>query len=301
MMETLVVHERAGWRWLVKNMQRFWPADMANPETAKEIGELAILYAQSAGSLGSKEDHDIDTIGAFLNGFFSLPEVAHLARRRPGYHSAYIIPYLFLRSGGLRIADYEETLQRLSELGYPGACETMPFRSLELRYATWKAGLTADRPTCEGIYHATTMAMCQNPVYLVNWEVYSITHSLFYLTDFFGPPVGISEPDRQRFGDMLEALMVHYWRRANWDLTGELLINLLSLDFARRPSFVRCAQALFEAWRADGTLPGPSFDPHAAQIDDDYIFHNSYHTTLVGLIFCRGYREFLASSEEAIP
>ncbi len=296
MLETLDVRERAGWRWLVENRQRFWPADIANPETAKEIGELAILYAQSVGSQAMKEDHDIKTIGTFLKDFFSLPEIAHLARRRPGYHSAYIIPYLFLRSADLRIKDYEETVQSLAAAGYPEACETMPFRSMELHYATWKAKLSEDRPGCEGIYHATTLAMCKNPIYLVNWEVYSITHSLFYLTDFFGPPARISEPDRQRFGDMLEALMVHYWRKSNWDLTGELLINLLSLDFAQRPAFVRCSQAFMQAWRSDGTLPGPSFNLQAEHIDDEYVFRNSYHTTLVGLIFCRGYREFLTRS-----
>jgi hypothetical protein len=189
----------------------------------------------------------------------------------------------------MRVDGYEECLVTLQRTGYPDACETIPFRKVELQYAKWKAGLSRHRPNWKEDCDGTTVGLCRNPVYLLNWEVYSITHTLFYLTDFSGPATWIPDKERQRVGDMVEVLLVHYWRQKNWDLVGELLLNLLALNGNCRPLFALCAGAFLRAWRIDGAVPGPTFDAEVKSPNDDYIFKHCYHTTLVGLLLCGGY------------
>ena len=52
---------------------------------------------------------------------------------------------------------------------------------------------------------------------------YAITHTLFYLTDFGGRGAALSHRQRERAVDLVEVLLLHYWRTGRWDLVGELL------------------------------------------------------------------------------
>jgi hypothetical protein len=277
-----------GWQWVVHNLNRFLPVDSSNPQNMKQIDELALLYAHSLQWLNDQNQKEIRKVGEFLTDFLQLPEIAHLARKRPGYYVAYMYPYLNLRMSGQRIASYEDALAAIKHSGYPSACEKVPYRAIELKYVMWKAGLTRRSVSWKTNYQTTVLGRSRNPAYIVDWEVYSITHTLFYLTGFSGSGQEIPPRDRKRVVDLVEVLLVNYWRKRNWDLVGELLLNLVGMDRSGTPLFRLCADAFFKAWRSDGMVPGPTFALDGEQ-SSDYIFEHCYHTTLVGLLLCEGY------------
>jgi hypothetical protein len=286
-----VCSERA-WKWLACNLERFLPSDPSNPESMKQISELALLYAQLTQWLKTEQKTaviEVEAVGTFLLDFFSRMDIIQFSRKRPSHYSAYIIPYLALRASGKYIAGYEDALIHLHRAGYPEACEKPPYRAMELQYARWKAGLSQQRPDWKANYHITTLGLCRNPTYLLKWEVYSITHTLFYLTDFSGPAPQMPPNESKRVGDLVEVLLVHYWRKIDWDIVGELLLNLVALNRDDKPLFALCASAFLTAWHNDGTMPGPTFIARTDEANEDYIFKHCYHTTLVGLLLCGAY------------
>ncbi|HEY6345990.1 MAG TPA: hypothetical protein VIY49_31265, partial [Bryobacteraceae bacterium] len=77
------------------------------------------------------------------------------------------------------------------------------------------------KPALGPHFRASSLALARNPIYLNESEVYSITHTVIYLTDFAGP-CNLPPPIRQRALDMVRPLLVHFRRAGNWDITGEL-------------------------------------------------------------------------------
>jgi hypothetical protein len=179
----------------------------------------------------------------------------------------------------------EEAARLLRRAGYPESLETTPYRELEFQYLTWKGGIDRKPPAWGSIFRRTTLARCRNPVYYSLAEVYSVTHTLFYLTDISGP-AQISDRDRKLAISVVEPLALHYWRKPDWDLTSELLLNLVALNRSHTPFFSAAFQALTDNFRSEGFLPGPAYSELTADASRKEVFERCYHTTLVGLMLC---------------
>jgi hypothetical protein len=172
----------------------------------------------------------------------------------------------------------------LQSAGFPGCLELTPYRALELQYMLWKSGLASRKPTLGWQYRFSSFALVRNPVYLTQPEVYSITHTLLYLTDCAGP-CHLPKFVRHRGIEIVRALLVHYRRIRDWDVTGELLLNLIGLDSYQDPLFTEILSALCNARLSDGAVPGPSYCATDAKAHDrEYVFNHCYHTTLVSMI-----------------
>ncbi len=249
----------------------------------KCLNELALLHARAIILRDPSEHGPLSAVKGFLEAWVGEPMVVERARKRPSYYIAYVFPYLCLRMTGYRNEDWEAALPMMEHSGYPLASETVPFRVLELQYIRWRAGLTIEQPDWAGWQALTTIGRIRNPVYLVDWEVYSITHTLFYFTDFGSSRCGADlKIPAGALVDVLDALLVHYLRRPDWDIVAELLICLLPYR-TESAFFASGFERMLQAWRKDGVLPGPDFrvDEHASKKN---IFQTCYHTTLVALI-----------------
>jgi hypothetical protein len=119
---------------------------------------------------------------------------------------------------------------------------------------------------------------------------YAITHALFYLTDFGVRPAPLKAVEMNRVVDLVEGLLLHYWRTGNWDLVGELLVNLNCIDLN---CFDRCCSDIYAgaagaydaAWRADGAL-SPRRSNVGGASGDEETFGTCYHPTLVAVLYC---------------
>jgi hypothetical protein len=271
-------------RWVVARLDLFATSDLTNPESMKESTELALFYCFASLYQPSLATRELRAIRHFLSQWLSNRLLAEWLLKCPGHYSPSAIAYLAMRATGVRIAAFEDVLSRLQSAGFPHCLELTPYRSMELEYILWKSGLASHKPAMGSHFRASSFALVRNPVYLTQSEVYSITHTLLYLTDFAGPcrlPVRV----RQRGIDMVRALLVHYRRIRDWDITGELLLNLIGLDSDNDPLFTATLRALCAAQRNDGAVPGPNYCATDAHADDrEYIFKHCYHTTLVSMI-----------------
>ncbi|HEY3367504.1 MAG TPA: hypothetical protein VGK74_20805 [Symbiobacteriaceae bacterium] len=286
-----------GLAWINDHLAQFLPADRTNPDDMKELTELALLYGLMHRWLGASRQSWLEPIRQVLVAYLADPVSVHSAQRQPHFYNPYFLLYLAVRGAGLRTPAFEAALRRVRRAGYPRRLEMLPYRELEMHYLQWRAGLTSRAQGWGPLFRATTLGRASSPVYMAKWQVYSITHALFYLTDFAGPAAGAPAEAVENARLDTEALLVHFWREQDWDLTGELLLNLVALDGHDTPLFQAGATALLSAWRPEGFLPGPHYAGRADR-STGYRFKTCYHTTLVGLLFCGAYLYRKAESRQ---
>lgn len=285
-----------GLTWMTRHLDLFLPDDAFNPEKLKEFAELSILYGCLATWRLGAGYQQLETIKGHLFKFLSDPGIAEWVRKLPAYYSPYLVAYLPVRSTGIRIPEMEGAALALRRAGYPYGLEMTPYRELELQYLSWKGGVSRKPPAWGAVFRRTTLARCRNPVYFSLPEVYSVTHTLFYLTDIAGP-ARIAEADRKLAIQVVEPLTLHYWRKPDWDLTSELLLNLIGLDRFDTALFNAAFEAVHNSWRTEGFLPGPSFAELPQEPPRTKLFEYCYHTTLVALMLCGAYLHRTAGPE----
>ena len=244
--------------WLSRNLETFSPGPGGLPDEwrVKAFGELALVYAYLQEWRHPALGEHLPVWRTFIIEHLEDPAFAQLARKRPAIAFAYLIPYLMLRATGYRSAYYEETLRLLRRGNLLRAAEVVPYRALEREHALWKSGWTRDEPRWRHLARATVLLQCDNPAAWDDEAAYSVTHTLFYLTDFGNRDAHLSASERDRAVDTVECLLLHYWRIGHWDLVGELLVNLNCLRNCGSPIYEAAARAYHAAWRDDGTVPG---------------------------------------------
>jgi hypothetical protein len=301
----------ASLRWLNSELHGFSLPDTAKPSGAsvKALSELAIAYAwllQSRNKISPLANcaalqTSLELWRRFIIGECQKRPYAEAARRYPA-QAFYLLPYLALRSSGYRSTYYEETLRLVHRWGYPAVTEMVPYRVLDCQYFHWKSGSTKREPSWEPLYKRTTLARAHCIAYLDRDDAYSITHTLFYLTDFGNRRLLLPDSERIRIKEVVEALLVHYWRTSDWDLVGELLINIECLNMGKSVCYTGSSNAFQRAWLENGAVP-----PHPIEREPNHVdptnndkgadedkaageatkfFWRHYHTPLVGVLCC---------------
>jgi len=287
--------------WLAENLVRFspWRDGRLAHGGVKAFAELAILY----GYLEQWKDHplakkfalreNLVPLRAFILEHSEHPAYGEMTRKRPPQAFYLLLPYLILRATGYRASYHEDTLKRLRRCGYPRAMEMemVPYRLLDQQYFLWKSGYSTREPNWYRLYRDTILGRRCSAVYIDHGAAYSITHTLFYLTDFGNHPLPLTVTDIEHATNVVECLLVHYWRLAHWDLVGELLSNLHCLGKRNSPFYSGAAMAFQRARRSDGAIPADQAcekELLSAQSPErgDLMFRACYHTTLVGVIYC---------------
>jgi hypothetical protein len=167
--------------------------------------------------------------------------------------------------------------------------ERPPHRLLELRWLLDSADLAHRLPSYGVLCRASNLGRQVNPIYLSDYDIYSITHTLFYLTDFGRlPETQLSSVRRRRACEIVGKLLAMQIYRGNWDLVGELLLSHHCLR-ATSDFYASGWQALLAAQWPDGAVPGPNYRSQATEGMNDtdrqsYVFKHCYHTTLVAAL-----------------
>ncbi len=198
-------------------------------------------------------------------------------------------PYLSLRSGGYRNEYYERILTEYDENGYLNGLEELPFRKLDREHALWKSGWRNTSPQWYQLFKATTLAKKTNPIYLNTIDAYSVTHTLFYLTDFGNQQPPFDEDEKKDCSMLIEYLLIHYMRMGNYDLVGELLIAAECIGVYDVTIYNKALTYFKSAIRTDGAIPCDrdiqvQFNSSNLSSESE-VFDNCYHTTLVSLLY----------------
>lgn len=293
--------------WINRHLASFTPwEDRAQVSVTggQALGELAFLAAHVAE--WRRSDWPIyQATGAEMDAAYSL-WLEHIAaqiedaiylemcRKRVAEAWQWLFPYLCLRASGYRREAYEQIIRRRLADGYFHAPERAPYRTIEVEYILQKAGFAIHEPDWHDLIARGSLLRWPDPVHLPDDAVYALTHTLMYATDLGTAPAALSPRERRDVVAMTECLIVHYVRQAFWDLLGELLTAASVLGAQARPLVAIGAEAMNDAWRNDGSVPGradrgmPIDEPSSKQLPTG-TWDECYHTTLVWLMFVATY------------
>jgi hypothetical protein len=191
-----------------------------------------------------------------------------------------------------REAPFEiEYFRQLEVSGYFAGMDRLPYREMDIAYALSRTGRPAAAEHLPHLFADTCFGRGQLiPRYSVD-DIYSLTHSIFYLTD-----VGCRSVDRMlppemllRLRSELIALTVAMLRYDNLDVLGELLLCWIMCGFVpqgnERAIFEAGLTRMMQGVTADGAVPPTSTARHRF-VKGDIGFADVYHTTLVaGILF----------------
>ncbi len=282
-------------QWLGSNLGRFNPLGSAgereDAEKHKAFIELALLVWRLRREPRMAAHAQLERMLDYIAAVFAVDPFRERLMRLDDLFVAYALLYTVLHEGGRTDDPWEHRrMQRFVDCSTVQVSERSAHRVLEVRQVLDAAGLRHRLPSLRALAARTILVQPMTLVRATEHDAYSITHDVFYLSDWGCSSVrGLSETAVRRTRRTIDDLLGMYVFARHWDLVGELLLAAHFLGDT--PSdFYRCGwQALRDAQFPDGAVPGPGYDAAEADAKDeeerrDYAFKECYHPTLVGAL-----------------
>ncbi|WTW99214.1 hypothetical protein OG216_40330 [Streptomycetaceae bacterium NBC_01309] len=200
--------------------------DFADPDSAyKPLGEAA-LAASLVLRDGVAGVRDLAAARDLMDLCWRQLHDGDLLYERQLRHMLLTDPvetYAHFARAGYRHRPLHDLLDSLTRLRAPNAVELLPNRRLAVANARRVVGL-ADRPDWPALAAATWLGAVPEP-WAVDWSTgYSVTHTVFHLTDWGARPEGLPAAVRDYLRDWLPVWVDVWSEVGQWDLVGELLI-----------------------------------------------------------------------------
>lgn len=290
--------------WLALRQDLFdpryeWSSD--REARMKAYIELVFLLCQLMRSQLARRDRRVSELANFAFAVAQEVDMEALSNKEPlalaGLGIIEDFCSLFRGAPG----PYHAVLEHLVKAGMDELLDRVPFRLMELRYTLERTDIVVPTELLPGmaeLYQRTVAAQAPLLPYLTTMDVYSITHTVFYLTDMGHRRADELVPGASRHLQYpLSRLLGMTVRSRNLDLAGELL---MCHSFLRMPpSAVTSAtwRALREGQLTSGAVPSPSYNKHAVSVlrgeqELHYDFEHCYHTTLVAVGATFAWAEF---------
>jgi len=283
--------------WIDQNIELFNPlkhendSNTSNLYQTKALGELGLLCMLYQRCTKGILEPRIERFLLFIYNIWQHPEYQERIVRRPEYFQIYTMIYIVLQQCNVINDDsYKEIIQRTLDQGYVTVTETTPMRLLDRRHMLDCGKFNHNLPSYEELYKNTLLAKTPPVIYLTDTDVYAITHTLFYLTDFGRSSATMLNGDHLlTVRWIIETLLGLYLRRKHWDLVGELLLTCQCIHWYPKIIFEMAWETMVKFQLPDGSMPGPRFyDEQLSKIDGlqkiHYCFEQNYHTTIVNAI-----------------
>ncbi len=276
--------------WLRANLARFDPIDRdgrPDPLRSKALAELAFFCDYFRRALPDRRE-DVRPLIDFVATVWRRDEYRDLVVRHPESLQLYVLTYDSLLRSGFDVSSFAEVIQRVVDAGYATAIEAVPFRAMDFRQVLDCGGFKHGLPAMGALFERTMLHARPPLPYVTKADVYCLTHTLFYATDFgFLPTGSLPRADLRRFRPWIQQLLGLNVRQRDWDLTAELLICAHCLQSP--PDLVTEAAwlGLGRAQAADGMVPAPVFDAgveRTSEAGQVRAFEDNYHTTLVAAL-----------------
>ncbi|MFD9976545.1 DUF6895 family protein [Streptomyces sp. NPDC059017] len=200
----------------------------------------------------------------------------------------YAGTYAALRLCGRDAPEFERIVRQAVEGGYAAAFERVPYRQLDLLHTLYLCGIEHDLSPMDDVLPFSLLCRRPNVLKLADRDVYAITHTIFYVTDFgLREPVWPREFHPGEAVELLEALLVLAEARTNADLVGELLCCLYCLGVGESRATERAWAFLESVQEDNGRVNGPEGVLHPGTDAGDSDFRHwaeGYHTTIVAAL-----------------
>ncbi|UYB38863.1 hypothetical protein SLV14_001277 [Streptomyces sp. Je 1-4] len=251
----------------------------------KALIETAFLVGLRARLDPEPLDGDYSALLEQVEEIAARPSYRELIARDEAALLLYAGTYAALRLCGREDPEFRQLITQAAAGGYAAVFERIPYRQLDLLHTLELCDVPHTLPAVDDVLPFTLLCNRPNVVKLTDRDIYALTHTLFYATDF-----GLREPRWPRdFNpgaavELLEALLVLTLGRQNADLVGELLCCLLCLGVRDSEEGRRAWEFLAAVQEADGRVNGPPGVVHPGLADGDEEYRHwatGYHTTIV--------------------
>lgn len=248
----------------------------------KAFVELVFLYNMFGnGEIFHHTDGFVERIQNQIDSVISDIDFRHYSIRESGFLAvpAIIEEYRHLRKRQVPHSSLALQLEtQMDQIPRKTA-----YRLMDIKYSLEKAQYPSNLPTYQELYKQTTLGKSSNWLLLSDDAAYSITHTLFYITDMGRKQ--LLSIDYEHIATQLFRLLVFYQLKNNLDILSELIICLFFLQIpfsSEQKQLIDSAmQQLYTSQDSKkGFVPSPSF---ATITDDVANFFEHYHTTLVAL------------------
>ena len=257
----------------------------------KVVAEAAMLAYAASGVVGvSDVRRRVDDLAGQLVPYVRSRRALADMALQPGRAFKYAVPHVLLTRLGHGDDTFDRVFRSRCALTVELAGDLPPSARLERRWIATHWEFALPSPSVDHI----DGTFIDHPIDVLSHareEAYSLTHLLFYLTDFgLGPPPAMSRPP----GDVLteiEALLLRYLDLEDYDLSGELLMAWPQLGAAWSPSAAFAFRVLARVEDSVGMLPCGNVDVgHLDRLEPDersrYARATAYHTAFVMGFLC---------------
>ncbi|NUF24867.1 DUF6895 family protein [Bombilactobacillus mellis] len=158
-----------------------------------------------------------------------------------------------------------------------------PFRMMDIKYSLEKAHIHSSLPDYQTLFKNTALGKEVDVSSISSMGAYSITHTIFYLTDMGRrkPPINY---DYESLKKLLFSLIEFYSLKQDMDILSELIICINFLHYKLNPfmeNYINyCFKLLKRKQHRNGSVP-PFIYKRSHSPKQEFI--NCYHTTLVTL------------------
>jgi hypothetical protein len=274
----------------------------------KVTGELILLcglYHRRFGQLNKQLTECIAYARRLLNELDYEDQIL----RKPAQFLPYSVMYASLRDCGLDDEKLGSAVKKAIDRNYLSAMDLKAFQKMDLRYSLNRWNFEHGMPTLQELSISTPISSSCNPVYFQLKDLYSLTHSVFYLSDFgFDTVKSLTEEQTSTLLWTISALLGIRMTSKDLDLSSEFLLCCQCLKKFPDPVFWLAWNQLLSGQEIDGSIRGPLFDEKKFQeIGPDhrgkYYFEENYHTTFVAAIvsFLTDFRSFQSFHEPLAP
>lgn len=274
--------------WVVHHRTQF---SLANGDAAvlvKPLGELAIASDLLVSRFPPASQLHVRGTELLSFCWAELDEgnlLDQLVSARPDLIVAATLYTTFHRHG-MRNQKLEQSLVRIVRIRGIAGLELPAWRELELAIAF--RTLEIDAPwVVDASFRRTWLYKRPEPWSICNTSAYSLTHTVFYQTNFGATPLELPARHRRYLARWLPVWMEHYTDLQNYDLLAEMVLAARCIG---EPDSRDWGSVLLAAQQSNGMIPnassaGTSIDPTASD-PTRRSFLKNYHSTLVSLLAC---------------
>lgn len=291
--ELLTRCEEQAVHWIVQRLSYFDPQRACEEDhlfVRKALVELALLAAYRRRLFTDPFPAPYEAILNHVDAIAQRPSYRELVAREHATLLLYGLTYAGLRLCGREHLEFRWILEQVIGSRYATLVERIPYRRLDLIHFLELGDFKCSRPSFEDIFPHTILAGQPNALELGDSDAYSITHTLFYVTDFGCRSMRWpADFDIRDALSLIETMMRQYRLRDNADMVAELIASSICLGIKTSSELDRAWVYMLNVQTSDGRVPGPAGfvleNEKQSNADPAYLeWKTSYHTTIVAAL-----------------